>query len=239
MTLGTFKSFVAAALQRNTTDFVSGTTDLLLLAVNMARKNVERKRDFEKAKELADLTVTVGQSAELSGAVYSGTSDAINIKTILRAQLSVDGGTTFFPIRYSSRDSHMRRVARNYEDLASIDEITGTQPTSTNRYELVRFGDCVYLTPSDTESFADQSTVVVRMDVVRWLADYSDSDDTDFLLEDCVDYMMLETLRYMQVFLKEDVRLNVTDQQLATAWHAVVAWDSNLVAGDVDDANLE
>ncbi len=238
MTFSGFKSFVAAALQRNTTDFVQGTTDLLALAVNMARKNIERKRDFELAKETADLTVTVGEAAELADATYSGTADAISIKTVLRVQLSTDG-VTFFPIRYSSRDSHMRRVFRNYEDLETLDDITGVQPTKTGRYEAVRYGDSIYLTPSDADSYNDLSTVYLRMDVVRWLDDYSVDDDTDFLLEHCVDYLMLETFRYMQLFLKEDVRLNVSDDAFARAWQSVVAWDSNLVAGDVDDANLD
>lgn len=237
MLFSAFKSFVAAALQRSTTDFVVGSTDLLSLAVNMARKNIERKKDFELAKCLADVTMTVGQSVALSTAVISGTATAVSVKTILRAQLSTDG-TTFFPIGYVSRDMHMRRVARNYEDLTTLDEVAQAQPTKTNRFQLVRFGEDVYMSPSDTDSYNDVSTLYVRMDVVKWLPDYSVDGDTDFLMEHCVDYLMLETFRYLQLFLKEDVRLNVSDDQWRVAWQAVVAWNDNLVVGDSDDANL-
>jgi hypothetical protein len=76
------------------------------------------------------------------------------------------------------------------------------------------------------------------MDVVRWLNDYVSANDTDFLLEHCADYMLLETLRFLQYFLKEDIRVNVSDNQLAAAWQGVIAWDANLVLTG-EDMNLD
>ena len=238
MTYSEFKLFVCAALQRRASDFVVDSTDLLKLSVNMARKNIERKRDFEMSKTVVELDVPVGGSADLGDAVLFGTDTAVSIKSILNVQISTDG-TNYFPIDYIGRQTHFHQVSRAYDGLTEADEQISRQPTATGTFKLVRMGNTVYLSPSDTDSYSGATTVKVKMDVVKWLDDYASDDATDFLLEHCVDYLMLETFRYLQMFIHDDARLKVSDDALGKAWHAVVAWDSNLTVGDVVDATLD
>lgn len=237
MNYGDFKLLVAAAAQRSASSFLVGDTDLLAVAINLVRKQVERRRDFELAKETADLTVTIGASADLANAKYAGTSTSIVVKTILSAQISTDG-VSFVPIEVSNRAKHVQSSLRRYEQAADIQEFVDTQPTSTHKFQLIRYGDSVYLSPSDTDSYSGATTVTVRMDIVRWLDEYNSVDDTDFLLEHCTDYMLLETLKFLQYFVKEDVRVDISEAQLAKAWQGVIAWDANLVLTG-DDMNLE
>ena len=235
MTYLQFKTFTAAAIQRSLASLVVNGVDLLGSAVNMARKNIERKRDFELAKATAKLTVTLGESVSLSEAVDATTDEAIDIKTVLRVQLASSGA----PIGYISRDAHQRRLSRQLEKV-TMSEINAGLTATVGSLSLVRHGDQVYLSPADATAYdINGDEVELYLDVVKWLDDYVEDDDEDFLLTYCVDYMLLETFRYLQLFIKEDSRLQVSDQQYANAWHAVVAWDSNLVVGDSDDANLD
>lgn len=52
--------------------------------------------------------------------------------------------------------------------------------------------------------------------------------DTNFLLEHAWDYISLAALQRLNIFLKEDERLNVTASQLSILWQSVVNWDTSL-----------
>src|SRR5512139_4011141 len=174
MNYGDFKLMVAAAIQRSAGSLVVGDVDLLARAINLTRKQIERRRDFELAKDTADLTMTVGSETDLAGATYAGTETAISVKTILRASVSTDGGTSFKKVEVSNRAKHFLSVMRReeaYEGVA-IEDTTDNLPTETYKFQLVQYADTVYLSPSDTDSYDGVSSVLVRMDVVRWLDEY-------------------------------------------------------------------
>jgi hypothetical protein len=75
------------------------------------------------------------------------------------------------------------------------------------------------------------------MDIVKWLDNYAVNGSEDFLLEHCFDYMLLVTLCYLQLFVKEDVRMAVTDEKMQAAWLSLVQWDGNIVQTS-DDMEL-
>jgi len=237
MDYNAFRILVAAAAQRSVDALTSGTTDLIALAANMARKSIERGRDFEMAKTTADITITLGQGADLSTTVLAGTVTPVKVKTILRAQASTNGGTSFVPIGVTSRQTHFDSWTRRVGSFNTLEDVTATYPTETHKFQLVRYANTVYMTPSDTVSFDNQAAVLVRMDIVKWLDNYAVNGPEDFLLEHCFDYMLLVTLCYLQLFVKEDVRLPVTDVKMKEAWMAMIQWDSNVVVTS-DDMNL-
>ena len=236
MTYLEFRTFVAAALQRSEASLTVNGVNLLAKAVNMARKNVERRYDFELAKVVAKLTVPFGQLQSLDDAVDpADETEKVSIKTILRVQIASTG----VPIGYLSRDAHQRRLERQFA-RAHIEAIASGLTATVSNLNLIRFGNSVYLSPPNAQDWSESgASLAVFMDVVAWMADYVDDDDTDFLLEHCADYLMLETYRYLQLFIKEDSRLNVSDEKMSSAWHALMTWNNNLVVGDSDDANLE
>lgn len=236
MTFTEFKAFVCAALQRSQASLIVNGVDLLARAVNMARKNIERRIDFEMAKGEAQLTLTLGEKASLDDAVDpADTDESVSIKTVLRVQLASNGT----PIGYLSRDAHQRRLDRQLSS-ATMTEINAGLTATVGSLNLVRFGNYVYLSPADASAYNVSSTTVdVLMDVVKWMPDYVDDDDEDFLLTHCADFLMLETFQYLQMFVKEDARLNVSKDKWASAWNAMLTWNANLIVGDSDDANLD
>ena len=236
MTYLEFRNTLCAALSRSHETFLHGEVDLLRSAVNMARKNIERRFDFELAKRVAKLTMTFGQLVSLDEAYDpDDETEAVGIKTLLRVQQASTG----VPVGYLSRDAHQRRLERQFARAHSEVIAAGLTATVSN-LNVVRYGNSVYLSPPNAQDWsASTTTMDLLMDVVAWLPDYADDDDTDFLLEHCADYLLLETYRYLQLFIKEDARLNISDEKMAGAWHALMTWNNNLVVGDSDDANLE
>lgn len=241
MTFGDFKKVVAGYMQRSAAVFAPSTVDLLGHAINAARKSAELKMNFELAKARGQLSVNLTTGAALSSMVYEGTATTLPVKALLKAFLPlVTSENTFFPIEIISRDKHVERVQRYY--AGQITEIDGNQQITeslTTKYQLVRFGENVYLSPADSDSYNGSSSVTVKFDVIRWLSDYSADVDTDFLLEHCNSWMLFQTLWQLNLYLKEDQRVPVNERAMEVLWNDVVNWNSTLLHNSAEDANLD
>ena len=233
MTFGDFKTMVAAFLQRDATTFVYGSFDWLSHAVNMARKASERQRDFEMCRTRAQITLAgLTVATPLSGAkLVDSPSTSVSVKVIKKAWVTDAGATLDYPIRVISREAFVGMASRTFADhtftrAATIQAYTENPTTAPM---LVREADDVYLTPANVEAYGS-ATPTVKMDIIKWLPDYSAAGDTDFLLTHCVEYMLFKTVSLLQPFLKEDIRVPLALEQLKMAWRSVVAYDSQLVS---------
>ena len=243
MTFAQFKTMVAAFMQRDASTFVYGSFDWLTYAINMARKASERKRDFELCRTQAQVTVNLTTGVALSTAVLcSDGTTAVSIKSIRKAFTPDHNSLLYYPIRVTSREKYtnmLDRVYQNHDFDRAASQDLYYEPGVTSPY-LVREADQVYLCPASTTMYGSTTNVLVKMDVIKWLADYSADGDTDFFLTHCVEYMLFKTVSLLQPFLKEDVRAPLALSQLKEAWLSVVAWDGQLVsAASSDDTNLD
>lgn len=50
----------------------------------------------------------------------------------------------------------------------------------------------------------------------------------DFFLKDCIDWMMYKTIQELNMFLKEDQRVQISSAMMKDAWETVVNWNSRL-----------
>lgn len=60
----------------------------------------------------------------------------------------------------------------------------------------------------------------------------------DFFLVDCLDWMLYQTVKELNLFLKEDQRVAISDAMMKEAWESVKAWNSSLVP-TTDDLDLD
>lgn len=239
MNFGDFKTMVAAFMQRDASSFVYGSLDYLAQAINMARKASERKRDFEVCRVQAQLTVDQTTGTDISGAVLaSDGTTPVSVKTVKFAWVPDHNGTLYYPIRVITREKYVHMLDRAVQshDFDRAPSTTSYNELLLSSPFLVREGDTVYLAPVSETAYGSYPTVVVKMDVIKWLADYSATTDTDFFLTHCAEYMLFKTVSLLQPFLKEDVRVPLALTQLAEAWRTVVSVDSQLVAAGSSDA---
>ena len=209
-TFGQMKKAVAAFVKRTPTSMTIDGFDAIGNAINSARKYSERLVDFEHCRVQAK--VDIGPDGADIGQITDLSGNPLSVKTIKNAFIPAEDGT---PVRLKllTRVSHLEAP---------------TWPLA-----LVQSGTRLYLTsrPSVPET--------VNLDVIRWLPDYVNDNDTDFLLQHCFDYMTLRSVEMLNLFLKEDLRIPINHQLLEQAWRTVRIWDASLLNASSDAAALD
>jgi hypothetical protein len=244
----TFKDMIgmtAAYMQRDPSTFSysysSSTYDLLKLSINGARRWAELERDFEMCRAQTQLSIPLATGADISGMTALDGVTPVPVKKLIKAFLPIPGSTGTagqFPIDVMTRDAHVQRVQRSYDTTTSINNAKNRHPTLVPYFAVVRMADTIYLTPPDTTTFGGVDPVLVQFDVTRFLPDYVNLTDTDFFMTYCTQWLIMQTCHQLNFFLKDDQRIPVNKDVLAQHWHAVIAWDSNLVASSSSDADL-
>ena len=243
-TFAQIKMQVAAYMQRSPASFVHlyapSSVDLLSLAVNQARKWMELERNFELSRVQTELSISLANGSDISGMTLLDGVTAVSVKSIAKAFLPIAGTTDgWFPIEVMSRDKHLERLQRYYDQVTDLTTVNGAQTSLVPYFAVVRTGDLLYLTPNDTAVYGNVDPIDVRFDVFKWLPDYSTDGSTDFLLTHCETFMLLRSAYQLNFFLKDDQRINISNAVMEKEWHSVVAWDSNLVVNSSSDANLD
>jgi hypothetical protein len=225
-------------MQRDESVFVVGTTNLITQAANMARRFAERQHNFEMSKVQAQIaSVHYTNGALLSTAKLRGTVTSVDVKAIEAAFLSFSDGSGEFPIEVMSRQKHVARIARHYEQARTTNR-RESMPSPLASFTLVRYNDLVYITPGDATALGG-TTVVLSMDVVQWLPPYVGDTDSDFFLNYCADYMLLGTVHMLNFMIKEDVRVPVSEKLMASSWQSLLCWDANIVMNAAEDVELD
>lgn len=168
---------IATYLEKTPADFLIGGTNLLLLAVNNAKKWAQQTHDFELCRTQASVTVSLSSGGTLSSAVLPGTSTAVDVKLIEAAYLAYgDGGLKpiwFVDKKNQTRDLRTRLQGWPYRsniDSPPIDSAASLGLEDTP--QLVQQGDALTLWPASNAAFSGATSFTVRLDVVKWLPDY-------------------------------------------------------------------
>ena len=240
-TAAQLRTAVAGFMQRDTTVFVRGDVDLLLVAVNNARLYAERRVDFELSKiDVVLPVVDLLNGADLSTAVLAtDLTTPVRVKKIITPFIGLHGGAGpgNYPVDLWSRKKWNDRVKMRWE---------AARPTDTEDYAfitdapfvVVQDGSLVFITPPDSSAFT-VNPFPLWFNVVRWLDPYVDGTENDFLLDNCFDWMMFYCISQLNFFLKEDERVNLSAKMLADTWDSLVKWNNELIMSSVDDVDLD
>lgn len=234
------KTAVAGFMQRELDVFVRNgppEVDLLLRACNNARLYAERRLDFELSKVQVDFAMTLGGQTAISAATLYGTATAVSIKKIVRPYLHMTAGGEY-PVELWSKSKWAARLQRRYEKagVTPLDTSQEIDITDLAPLVVVQDGPNIFVAPADTATL--QSTFTVSADAIKWLDAYADNDDTDFLLTYAFDWMMYRCIFELNFFLKEDERVQLSNVLMKEAWDALVTWNNQLMAANVDDTDL-
>lgn len=250
-TVNMLKLAIAGFMQRDPGVFVRGeqpnTVDLLLQACNNARLYAERRIDFELSKcdvTIADVSLTNGGSLEDAVLKDSNPAEAVRVKKIITPYLPLADAGDVYPVDLISRKSWDENVKRRFS-LASPKDRIDLATFTTAPFVLVQDGNLIFVTPADTSQF--DSTFTVSANVVRWLDAYvqgdvnmtAQSDQNDFLLDNCFDWMLFYGITQLNFYLKEDQRVQLSSSMLKDTWDSMVTWNNELIKASSDDVNLD
>lgn len=232
---------VAAYMNRTEASFIIGGVDTLKRAVNKARKWAEQRRNFEYNRlsvKIPSVSLTTGGALSTAVDNADGTTPVL-VKLIERAFLSLSSGDTV-PIEVTSRNYHIRRLQRRYDDLQSTINVAPARSTVMYQgFSLVQQGQTIYVNPPNSVQFGGSTTIPVFLDVVRWRPDYSGDTDTDFFLDHCTEFILYRSIYQLNLHLKEDQRIPISKDALADAWDSVIQWDTSLIDGASNDVTLD
>ncbi len=214
----------------------SASDDVLLLqAFNHTRLWAERTHDFGAAKTVAYITVTATTGSLLSTATAGITSgvpsgSAVDIKSVRRAEVyNTDG--SFSGATLMSREKYWGLIDRA-NNLSEFSEQDRTSISGENVQSVFETKNVLY---QDGETLYTPSTanVVARLWVCKWLAPYTSTASTDFLVARGEDFFFWDAV--VQMNLKKGVFLPRNEGSIDpssplgmrnSAWEALVLWDS-------------
>lgn len=258
--LASLKASIAAFLDKSTTDFSINGVDLLLQAVNNAKRWAQSNYDFEYARSSVTVTVNTTTGGLLSSAVDAD-SNPVVVKKIESAYFPV--GTSTVPIQFWAKKNMVSELRRRYDqpsagvEAGSTPFVQGYPDITVNGYlggislpALVQHGDTLSLYP-DVSSVVTGTTVEVSLDVVKWMPDYvidiQDSGNsilTDFFMTYGYEFLLWKGVMeanylFTQFVSRTEGSLAPPDRLLDAAWKAFLAWDSGIVATNTTAFDLD
>ena len=218
----------------NDANILAKSDSLSLIALNNARKALERVHDFLCAEDRAQVTVT-STGSDLSGAlkwVPGGiAAGAISVKTIKGAWLPDDQGNPSLAVNVlsSSRmwtELNEQRTSLDGRVEARFPRDSTFDPTLDCSY-LHTVNDRLYLQPMPS----DGSEQDVLLDVVKWMDAYTLDTDTDWFTDHGSDYLMwagiVEVNYLFQTFVpRQEGSLSSPEKHRDRTMQQLIALDS-------------
>lgn len=231
--IASFMGHTAASTTRYLpADFVMNGTDLLLIALNNARRIFEKIWDFKYCETEALLTISASPSGGVLSAATDLSSVAILVKRVQDVLLPIAVG--YVPVEFTQSDNYLSRlraqVGRQIYSATATPEEVGI--SETNALATLQ-GQTIFLTPESMFSFP----VSARLSIVRFMPDYTADGDHDFFVDIAPEalkwYAVVELNRLVKQFSVMPSEGDVTEpMDLAQmAFEGLVRWDMSLSKG--------
>lgn len=173
-TLSQLKTAIATFLQKETSDFVVGGTDLLLLGINQSKRWAQLNYDFEMCRTQGFLTVDLEDGADFAD-IVGDADDVLDVKKIEAAYVAYADG--YRPIEFMGRASQVDNLRRQFVGLPYLPTDQTPLVGGTTVPKLVQRGEKVFLYPDSTTLFSPSTETTVAVDVIKFLPDYSTTGD--------------------------------------------------------------
>jgi hypothetical protein len=204
-TIGQIKEVIAANLHKSTSDYVKGTganqIDLLLLALNNARKSAEKLHDFAICRKRGYFSHSGGLQGWRNPTWFSGSGTARKVKTWYERVEGdeTDGafGGVDRVLRAITQDQKAQLYARedyleaplwpNERYVADSESAVGRDPLLSQTYVVLE-GHNFYIHPTSN------ATRLIVVDTFYWWADWTLGTDNDWWTENGVDFLIMQAI---------------------------------------------
>lgn len=207
-TIAQLKSAIYGYVQKTTVlekaELTVDGLDLVLLALNNARKFAEMQHDWSFTDKECFVTTSSRSLSPSTGTIWDavwttatlvGTEDSVSVRAWRDWSLDFEGARVPLDVNTKrgllDRAMELRRTGRR-RFFGGCDNLI--QP---GRVEVVIQGERVSLVPAVTEA------TVLFMDCFVWMDDYTDDADTDFFVERGSQYMIWAALCELNKLVKQ------------------------------------
>lgn len=228
------KKVIAAFTRRSQESF----GESLLIAINHAKDWAQREVDLEWMLRPATGVVPTFQQGLNRQDIRNANGDRIKVKTVRTALLRRSDGSEV-PIPIISRQDYLNRVARIAGQQRRLDDQNCSLTAHGINIQLISFGEQYYLVPASETAFGAASNIPIGFDVIEWIPDFTDDNQTHWLFDYAKDFMMFRSIVELNFLLKEDQRFNVSFSLLDNTWKNVKQWNSTFIGNTVEDPTLD
>lgn len=224
MTIANFKIMVAAYLNRTSASLVVSGVDLLLQAMNDARRGAQRAHVFELLRtEDAYLTTSMAGADWMTGCKTTpGGATAILMR---RVDEVWNYGTSLSP---STNYPRTTRIDFSYSgqfkrELPTADSqrIIYPQDYAIANRMAYAVGNKLYVTSVDTST-------TYKLVGVAWLDDLTGAETPDIFLTYYTDWFKYATLAALNIYLKDSERFPIDVNVMENLWSSVKAHDGTI-----------
>lgn len=219
-----FKTLVANFVNRDPVSFVQGTgagaINILDTVINGAKVRAQRDHDFVRTLGYAFGNLSLAGTNWETGLTDAPGGTALSVRQILSAHKYLIDGANFYP-------------GKSYEfSLSPTKNRVLSEGVVHTDDSSLRGAGRVYIEGSKIYLTGTTSPVSVMFAVSKWLPDYSGDSDTDFFLTDYSDWFLLECVKTLNFYLKEDQRANISANAVAERWSSVMSAEARLTEGN-------
>lgn len=226
MTLANFKSLVLAYVNRDSASLTSvNSQDILLGAINDARRAAQRMHDFELCKtEDAYLTTHAGGALWTTGCKTTpGGGTAIEMKRVDEVwnySSNVIGATTYYPRSTRVDYSYSGRFKRELSTSGNP-RYDQTVQDAVNEKFAYTTGPRLFVTTVNTATH-------FKLVGIQWLSDLADGDSPDIFLTYFTDWLKYATIAALNTYLPASERFAIDAAILDGLWNGVKFHDGNI-----------
>lgn len=204
MKVGQLKTLIAAYLHKETSVFVKGSgadqVDLLLAALNNARKSAEREHDFAACSKGGHYTVGTTGANWTTGITWwdAGTQEVRKVKNwYLRGSDGIAGGEygNDTILRATDKDTLVKaRASLYYSSPGSLERYPGTLAANSVDWDDPLLGQNYIIINGQRISFhpAPTSNQIVTVDACFWWPDWTASTEDDWFTKHGSEYLMYQ-----------------------------------------------
>lgn len=232
MTLVTLKSKIAAYLQQEVSYFERNGVDLLLSAINDARREAEKLHDFAHNHVTFSLSVDPTDGGKLDDAAVvdpESWQTGVKVKSVETFFTEGDDGALVPLYHYTSKNEAVWQKEKNRRQSIYNPRyryVGDYSPdVSASRLGVVLNGRTVRMSPKQ------EATVNLRIEGQMWMKDYTADADTDWMVEYGHSYLfyaaVCECNMFTSTFVASDSSPGPPKKERDTALASLVSWDAD------------
>jgi hypothetical protein len=224
MTIANFKTVVAAYLNRTSASLVVNSQDLLLQAMNDARRAAQRMHMFELLRtDDCYLTTSSAGANWTTGCVTTpGGGTALLMRRIDEVWNygTATTPTTNYPRTTRIPFGYTGQFRRDLPIADSQQIIVPQDYTISNRFAYA-VGERLFVTNTG-------AATTYKILGIKWLDDLTGSENPDIFLTYYTDWFKYATLGALNVYLKDSERFPIDATLMSQMWESVKAHDGSI-----------
>ncbi len=217
-------------------DYVNRPASELLVQakreVNLALLWMQRKHKFNLSERLITVTYPANTLLiNITEACEGRPRDYLNFQLLSSADAQ---SGTFIPAK--SFDAVMQERFKYQRSKSPREgefrDVVNPPDDQTYYNHLRSYGDGFVFFSGDRVGLYTNPTTdrYLMINLHVWLAPLEENDDTNFLLQNCYDYVLLRAVKRMNIFLKDEGRNQITKEELDDSWDSCLQWDSEVMS---------